>query len=124
MVLHVLKCKSSRITISNSADKPITHTQFSMKTGLIISQHFFFPVAFPYSLTLSPSLSSQTFYFSFMESIPHTQPHPNCWMNSSFIAKMQPIWHKLHHPLHSITQQICLLSLLCRKLPSCSLKLL
>lgn len=88
---YMLQCKSSRINnlwLCRQAKN--THSD-PYENWFNHQPAFCFPCSFPYSLTLSPKFSGQIFYFSFMDSMPHTHPHPNCWMNSSFIAKMQPV---------------------------------
>ena len=111
---YMLKCKSSRITISNSAYEPVTHTHSHLHENWLNNRP-----AFSFFLLLSPMhwhnlltslrlLQAKPFIFLSWNQHPTCSPTPTLGrMNLSFTTKTQFIWNKLHHPLCSITQGIC-----------------
>lgn len=86
-----------------------------MKTGLIISLHFF-PVAFPHALTLCPNSTEaapgQRFiYLSWIQHPTHSPTLTLGWMNSFSTAKTQAARHDFHRPLFSNSGNLSLYSL-------------
>lgn len=86
-----------------------------MKTGLIISLHFF-PVAFPHALTLCPNSTEaapgQRFiYLSWIQRPTHSPTLTLGWMNSFSTAKTQAARHDFHRPLFSNSGNLSLYSL-------------